>query len=138
MPPGVLPDALVVRFSPSSADRVLDRAQTAYDQGGRWELSVFADVQRPRENPEDLVARLLTAAKLHGIVLQNNKYYWRCARASELLGLGFTFSKGGSPNERPEHWNVDLGGGPTIDDVRRFLEPFTQYRRPVIDERMDQ
>ncbi len=137
MPVGVLPGALVIRFSPSRADRVLDRAQAAHEESGRWELSVFADVTRATENSEDLLARLLAAAKLHGIVLQNNKYYWRCTHAAELLGLGFTFAKGGTPDERPEHWNVELGDSPTIDDVRRFLEPFTQYRRPVMDERMD-
>ena len=131
------PDALVVRFSPTLPDRVLDRARTAYEECGRWELSVFVGTATATEDSYALLDRLLTAAFNRGIGIANNPNYWRCAQAAELLDLGFTFTKGGDPGEPAEHWNVDLGDSPSIEDVGRFLDCFTKHRRPVVNERMD-
>ncbi len=124
-------DALVIRFSPFTADRVLARAETAYRRRGEWTSSVFVGLKQEHESDEDLRARLFAAAELHNIGSNNNQKYDVCARAGDLLALGFVFLKDGDEDEAAEHYSVRLGDSPTHEDVTRFLGAFTiRERRP--------
>ncbi len=138
MRPVDLPDdAVVVRFSPTLADRVLRRAQQEYRRVGVWGLSVFAAPPSSGEGMEDVVRRLLAAAELDGMNPANNRKYFVCTRAEELRSRGFTFYKYderddiGEYDELPEHYSVDLGSGedePTEATVVSFLGAFDARR----------
>lgn len=122
--------ALVIRFSPWTAEKVLDRAGKAHRRRGHWTSSVFADVKTgPNESDEDLYRRLLQAADFAGLV--GNDKFAVCTRAGDLLELGFVFTKDGDDQEPEEHYSVLLGHTPTLEDVTRFLSTFTtREKRP--------
>lgn len=117
-------DALVIRFRPTNPDAVFAWAEKEHRRTDRYRLSVFADAKREGESAEDLRVRLLEASELAGVDRSRNSKYYVCARAGELLDRGFTFWKDGDDDEVSEHYSVDLGPGPTVEDVVRFLEPF--------------
>jgi hypothetical protein len=123
-------DALVIRFSPWTAEKVLERAGKAARHRGDWTASVFAGVKiSPDEADGDLYRRLLAAADLHH--LSGNDKFAVCARAGDLLDLGFVFTKDGDDDEADEHYSVLLGHSPTLEDVTRFLSAFTtREKRP--------
>ena len=122
--------ALVIRFSPWTAPNILRRAELAHRRRGEYTASVFADLKVATERDDDLVRRLYVAAELHEIDPEQNLKYDRCARARELLGLGFVFMKDEDEEEAAEHYSVRLGDSPTLEDVERFLSVFTRERRP--------
>lgn len=125
------PDALVIRFAPVTAENVLRRAGLAHRRRAVYASSVFAGVKDSHEDDDALRARLLEASQLHGIEPVRNSKYWVCARARDLLDLGFVFMKDGDDDEAPEHFSVCLGDSPTVEDVERFLGAFTtRERRP--------
>ncbi|MFL0287197.1 hypothetical protein ACJH6H_18230 [Mycobacterium sp. SMC-21] len=132
MPDMPRPDAVVIRFRPVDAERVLLRAeQNARDPdcGGHYGSSVFADHARDDEGRDDVVKRLLADSELDGIDPVSNSKYWLCTTAQELLDRKFTFVKDGWTGEPLTHYSVVLGNPPTIDDAKRFLEPFRPERR---------
>lgn len=51
-------------------------------------------------------------------------------RAGDLLQAGFRFVKDGYDGEVAEHYSVELGEAPGIDDAERFVEQFEKMRRP--------
>lgn len=117
-------DALVIRFRPVGSEEVLRSAGKWYRYTGHYRLSVFAATPLEGESEADLRARLLKASELGGIDPAGNKKYYVCARAAELYDRGFLFCKDGDDDEVDEHYSVDLGPAPTIDDVARFLAAF--------------
>lgn len=120
----VAPEALVIRFRPTSPEHVLNSALKEYRYSGYYRLSVFADVNQEGEGDAELRARLVKASELSGIDPSSNKKYFVCTRAQKLLERKFTFWKDGDEDEVEEHYSVDLGAQPTIDDVGRFLGVF--------------
>lgn len=129
MPAEVPPDAIVIRFRPTDPETVLKRAERDSRRSGTWRSSVFADVQRGGETEQDAIARLLTVSELAGVSIDNNPRYFVCVRAEELLRRGFAFVKDGDDDELPEHFSVDFGSEPTVEDARRFVEAFDHGRR---------
>lgn len=117
-------DALVIRFSPVTAEAVLRRAQLAHRESGSYRLSVFAAQAAEDETPEQLRARLLASAELDGIDPARNKKYYLCSSASKLYERGFKFVKDGLTGEPAEHYSVDVGPDPGLNDIERFLEAF--------------
>ena len=99
----------MIRFAPTRHDLVEVRAVRAWEQSGHHRLSVFADVPQCDESEEShLLARLIEAAGYEGVNLETNKWFFVC-QASALLRHGFAFEKDGYPNERPEHYSVNIG-----------------------------
>ena len=131
MPTTELPgDAIVIRFRPTDPDRVLASAEKeARRTGGRYGLSVFADIPREGVSTDEVVQRLLVAAELAGMSPKDHPKYFVCGRAEELYSGGFTFVKDGDEDELAEHYTVDLGPSPTRAEVERFLEAFGPGRR---------
>lgn len=118
-------DAIVIRFRPTTPESVLRSAEKeARRTDGRFGLSVFAAVAREGETSQEVISRLLKASELGGIDCESNPKYFVCTRAGELLSRGFTFCKDGDDDEVAEHYTVDLGAEPSLDDVGRFLEVF--------------
>ena len=123
-PAEVSADALVIRFRPTAADSVWRSAEKEFKRIGRYRLSVFADVPVEGETDFELRVRLLRASELR-IDPAGNPKYFVCARAGDLLDRGFTFWRDGDDDEEAdEHYSVDLGTAPTVEDVERFLEAF--------------
>ena len=126
----LLPDnAIVIRFRPTMPESVLNWARKEYRRTGRYRVSVFADAPREGEDDQAVIDRLLKVSQLMGIDPCGNKKFYVCARASELADRGFTFHKDGDEDEADEHYSVDLGADPSVDDVVRFLDPFEERRR---------
>ena len=125
----VQPDALVIRFRPTDPESVLNWAAKAHRDCGRYLLSVFADKARHGESDADLRKRLLDAAGISGLDLANQKKYYVCTQAKELLDRGFAFTKDEDDDEMVEHYSVDLGTEPTLEDVTRFLDAFPVEER---------
>lgn len=122
-------DAVVVRFSPFGPERTLARARTEYDRVGHYRVSVFVGLREEGEDQASIIQRLLEAAELGGIQPTNNPKYMLCAEASKITAAGFTFHKYDEDDpdlgfEQDEHYSVDLGEEPTLEDAERFLEPF--------------
>lgn len=122
-------NAVVIRFRPTDPESVLRWAEKEHRRIGYYRLSVFADAPREREDEDAVVRRLLAVSELAGVDPAGNKRVFVCAKASELLRLNFTFHKDEEEDELEEHYSVDLGPAPTVDDVRRFLEPFAAEGR---------
>ena len=120
-------DAVVIRFPPTDPQRVLASAEKEHRARGHYGLSVWAAAQAADETLDQLHLRILLAAQLGHINLSNNKKFYVCSGAAEITILGFPFTKDGDDDELPEHYCVDLGNSPTVDDVVRFLGPFTVH-----------
>ncbi len=117
-------DAIVVRFRPTDPERVLASAQKESRRTGHHRLSVFADTKRSGEDDQDVIQRLLDASELAGVDPSRNRRFYRCAAAAELKALNFAFYKDEDDDELAEHYSVDLGEDPTVDDAARFLSVF--------------
>ncbi|MGA7055284.1 MAG: hypothetical protein WBZ37_29275, partial [Mycobacterium sp.] len=76
------------------------------------------------ETMDLLVARLLSAAELSGISASRNPTFWYCSAASNLLDDGFCFVKDGYDGELDEHYSINLGNSPTIQDTERLAAHF--------------
>jgi len=129
VPVNIAGDAIVIRFTPATASKVLQRAELSYRRTGRWFSSVFADSKRSGEVEEDVIKRLLRASELSAIKPDRNPKYYLCSRAECIIERSFTFEKDGYEGEVPEHYSVDLGENPTIEDAQRFLDAFDEKRR---------
>lgn len=122
-------DALVVRFSPTSAERVLRKAELlSRDSGGAHLVSVFVGVSGPDETQDAVLVRVLRATETDFDPVKNRNFFV-CARADTLVDRGFSFVKDGYAGEIAEHYSVDLGFSPTLADVERFLGAFERRKR---------
>lgn len=129
----VPPHAVVIRFRPSTTDRVLETARNNHALEGtedepRYFCSVFVDIEA--DDPEDpgTIQGLLEAAQLSNMrPPPQNKYYF-VTKADEILGRGFAFKKDRYTGEHLKHYSVDLGADPSIEDAERFLEAFDQEK----------
>lgn len=118
--------AVVVRFRPTLPEAVLASAEKEHRRtGGRYGVSVFADVALEGESWEDVVGRLLASA---GLMLDpaKNKNVYVCVNAGEILDLNFRFYKDDDIDEPHEHYSVDLGPEPTVIDAERFVAAFPE------------
>lgn len=129
VPVDVPRDAIVIRFKPTDPERVLQRAERDHRYSGTYGLSVFAAAPLPGEAEPDTIDRLLRASELANIRPDSNPRYYVCSRAGELLDRGFTFTKDGDDDEVAEHYTVDLGPGPTVEETKSFVQAFDQGRR---------
>jgi hypothetical protein len=130
VPNGPDREALVIRLRPiADPAAVLRAAERAYRDHGHHHLSVFADIARGAESEEDLINRLLDAAELSNILRSNNPKFWFCQRAGELLDDGFVFVKNEYDGEASEHWSIDLGNAPSLQDTERLAAHFPESRR---------
>lgn len=125
-----------MRFPPGGLDQVAKVRKEAkyvhrHHQSARVEpwyrLSVWADVAGPEESDDDLRLRLVHAAGLAGIDLddlRNAAFWW--TTASHLYERGFALKKDEDPDEPREHYSVDLGRDePTRELVEAFVRLFT-------------
>ncbi|SDR76340.1 hypothetical protein SAMN04488570_0304 [Nocardioides scoriae] len=121
-------DAVVIRFAPTSTEAVLKRARMEFRRAQHYGLSVFADSARPGESRDQLIARLLDDSQLAGIDPLNNKKYYVCAKAGNLVDSGFVLVKDGSEEgeaELPTHYCVNLGEeDPSVAIAATFLAQF--------------
>lgn len=125
-------DALVMRFRPTAADALLRQAEKTFRFQGAYRLSVFADAARPEETETSLIRRLLRAAELSQISVDGNPKFWLCASAGQLMDDGFRFVKDNYAGEEPEHYSIDLGNQPTLEDTMRLSGHFPEARsRPA-------
>lgn len=129
-------EALVLRFPPGGPDHVKKLRQEAKyvhrhhaKRVGKTEpwyrLSVWADVAAPDEPRTELMQRLVRAAGLGRVQVddeRNSVFWW--AEAGDIYDAGFTFKKDEEPGEPPEHYSVDLGDEPSREDVERFANTF--------------
>lgn len=117
-------DAIVVRFRPTAPDSVLAWAGKEFRRTGHHRLSVFAATKRDDEDDDAVIQRLLGVSQLAGVDPSRNKRFYVCTAAAKLKKLNFAFYKDEDDDEPEEHYSVDLGQDPTVDDVVRFLRPF--------------
>lgn len=90
-----------------------------------YRLSVWTDVARHDETRLDLMQRLVHAAGLGRIRLddeRNSVFWW--AEAGDIYDAGFTFAKDIKHDEPYEHYSVDLGEDPTTEVVAKFAGLF--------------
>ncbi|MGL5857395.1 MAG: hypothetical protein ACRC35_03130 [Angustibacter sp.] len=100
-----------------------DRYQRPAGEQSWFRVSVWADVARQDESEDELKLRLVHAAGLAGIRLEdvrNAVFYW--TRAGTLYDLGFDLKKDGDHDEREEHYSVDFGSDPARPVVERFVQ----------------
>jgi hypothetical protein len=128
------PDALVLRFPPGGPDQVKKIINEArythrHHQDRRAEpwyrLSIWADVPKPGEKDEDVLLRLVHAARLGRIKIEdvrNGRFWW--TTANRLYQLGFDILKDGEDGEPAEHYSVDLGHEASRETVGRFVSAF--------------
>jgi len=119
-------DALVIRFVPIEPKHLLRHAKKVHKRHDVHHISVFVDSRREDETEDDLIARLLNAAELSGISISDpmNATFWYCSAASDLMNDGFRFVKDGYDGELDEHYSIDLGNSPTIQDTERLAAHF--------------
>ena len=123
------PEALVVRFRPTSPESVLNSVAKEFRYSGRNLASVFADVARAGEGDAQVLQRILRSANRVGMTPERHSKFWVCAQAGELMNRGFSFVKDGYDGEPDLHYSVDFGPDVTLDDVERFLSAFDEGRR---------
>ena len=93
---------------------------------GPWyRLSVWADTARPDEPKLDLMRRLVRAAGLNRVRIdeERNSAVW-FTEAGRIYDAGFTLVKDGEVGEADEHYSVDLGNQPERADVERLAAVF--------------
>lgn len=126
-------EALVIRFTPMSAQGVLDRAAKdarRSDGNGHHTASVWADHAEPGEDRQALIRRILAVTELRGLDPARNPHLWWCASARQIRDEGFIFEKDGDADEPEAHYSVVLGDPPTLEDAERFVTLFIKERRP--------
>jgi hypothetical protein len=122
-------DALVIRFAPVTAAKVLEKAERlARVSDGAYLASVFVGLPRDGETDDQRLARVLAATQTD-FDPKKNRNVFVCTRADSLLSRNFAFVKDGYEGEIPEHYSVDLGSAPTLEDAQRFLDAFERRRR---------
>lgn len=123
-------EALVIRFSPASAERLLAKAEQMYRYKGLYVVSVFSsDLQWPEMTDEEHHEALLLASELGGIDPEKNSKYWYCSQAGRIRESGFTFMKLDFDGEVAEHYSVKLGDAPGQSDAERFVAAFEPRKR---------
>lgn len=111
-------DALVVRggdpHDPQNLQRMMDQAQTSYDDGEGYALSVGIGYD-PSKSRAELIAEIATACKLPQSRL-----------AVTTLGqIEDTEPLSAHPDGAlPSHANIDLGSELSEDGVKNFIELF--------------
>ena len=119
----------MIRFRPSEPAAILRSAQKEYRRSGKYRISVFADSKVEGETEdEQLIDRLLRAAQLSNIKPEGNKKFWLCARAAALMDDGFEFVKDNYPGEETEHYSIDLGNEPSLQDTEQLAGHFSESR----------
>ena len=97
------------------------------ESGEPWyRLSVWVDSAEADETLEDTMTRLVHAAGLANIQVHDarNSVFW-LTTVRELEAAGFHLKKDGDPDERDEHYSVDLGPVvPTREVVESFVAAF--------------
>lgn len=127
----VPPGAVVLRFTPASAEGVLRSARNSHADAGsaddpRYHASVYVDIAATDPNDIAVVTGLLEAAELSGIQPPpRNKHYF-VTTADVIQDLGFVFKKDRYTEEHVKHYSVDLGEAPTSQDAERFLSAFVR------------
>lgn len=122
-------NAIVVRFTPITPEGLVRSANRAFQESGHYRVSVFADTPRPEEDLVDVLRRLFAAADLSQIDPERNDRFFLCARSGDITQLGFTFVKDGYDGEVPEHWSVDLGSAPTLEQAAALRACFETTAR---------
>lgn len=122
-------NAVVIRFAPNSATGILKRAMLANRQSGHFRVSVFASPPMPNESEESVTDGLLDAFERGGIAAANNEKYYLCASAGVVERLGFAFVKDGYDGEIPEHFSIDFGREPSLEDARERSNTLTIRKR---------
>jgi len=126
-------DAVVLRFSPMSAEGVLARAERDSRRSGGPGLhtaSVWADhPANPTESRDRVIQRVLAVTEMSGCDPSRNPNFWWCSTAQELIDRGFSFIKDGWPGEPSEHYSVVLGHPPELADAKRFVGAFVKEKR---------
>ncbi|WP_433599142.1 hypothetical protein ACQPXH_26200 [Nocardia sp. CA-135953] len=129
--PEVDPKALVIRFRPMEPESLIKRAalDARRSEGGHHAVSVWCGVQEEGETESELRDRILDITVQNGLGAANNNRYWVCTTALELMERGFKFVKDGYDGEPEAHFSVILGDPPTLEDAKRFVEPFERMER---------
>lgn len=123
-------DALVIRFSPASAPKLLEKAELQYRFKGLYVVSVFAsDAHWPEMTQEDHFEALLVASEMQGIDPAKNKKFWYCSHAGRLRESGFSFLKLDFDGELAEHYSIQLGDPASMEDAERFVAAFEPRKR---------
>jgi hypothetical protein len=124
------PDAVVIRFPPTTVERIVRKAEQEFRRTGHHRLSVFADTRLPGETQLETESRLVQAAGMSGIDLKSNRNYF-VGRAGDIAE-SFSFHKD-DPSDRPEHYSVDVG---TSEDLADSCDEFKDmFRGPEKVER---
>ena len=125
-------DAIVIRFSPIQAESVFKKLGRAKVVEGHYGLSCFVGVPEKDEERTVTIARLVQAAGFSGIDLGKLRKIYVCSTAKQVVDLGYVFMKDDYPAEVDEHYCVDLGEAPTLDDVTKFLSVFEPEKVPEV------
>ena len=135
MTDGLPTDGIVIRFPPGGPDDVQQvRKEAKYanrhrpeGKVGSWfRLSVWLDSPRQGEQRDDVIARLVSIAGMHGIETESdrNAVVWT-STVRKIQDGQFTLRKDETPGEPREHWSVDLGPDPPdTGAVQRFVALF--------------
>jgi hypothetical protein len=115
---GLPPDAIVVRFSPMSTERLIERAQRDAVEG-HPRLSVFCRVQEEGQTVDELLGRLCAEAPVTG------RHVW-LSTVRRIEDAGFELEHTPPPDC---HYDVDLGTGSVADAVASFQSAFDPRRR---------
>jgi hypothetical protein len=128
-------EALVLRFPPGGPEhvrKILDEAKytnRVHQRGGDtrpwYRLSVWVDVQRAGESKAETLTRLVHAAKLGRIRVEDERncvFWW--TTVGTLNEAGFQLLKDGEDAEPMEHYSVDLGNELTRERVSEFVAAF--------------
>lgn len=90
-----------------------------------YRLSVWADTPLPGEATDETLLRLIHAAGLGRIRLEdvrNERFWWTSAQA--IYDAGFDMLKDNDTDERPEHYSVTLGDELSRSSVEDFVAVF--------------
>jgi hypothetical protein len=121
-PPGGVDDVKKVRNEAKYAHR--HHQETKVEPWYR--LSVWADIAGPEEAEIDVLRRLVKAARLANLRVDepHNAVFWT-ASAQALYQRGFSLVRDQYPDEPAEHYSVDLGKDePSRQIVESFVSAF--------------
>lgn len=125
----LLANAVVIRFAPNSANGLMKSASNAGRHSGHFRVSVFASTRLHNESEDSVIDRLLTASELGGISALSNTKYFLCSTAEDVEALGYAFVKDGYDGEIPEHYSIDFGREPSLEDAQKLSDTFTKRKR---------